>query len=230
MAKELLRVNGVTVYTDEGVRLCSDISFSLSEGEYMCIVGPGGCGKSLLTDMILGIRKPLTGEIVYENGLTRADIGCMPQSADYMGQSLVRDIVIGGCLVNMNRLFVGRREKETAMANLERLGVADLAKRRFGDLSGGQKQRVLLARAMCSAKKLLILDDPMHGLDIVAKDELFAHIVEINRDDGIAVVMIDHDALDGTVLHLSDRMLYCGPVEEYASSVAGKFYFAGRII
>ena len=154
----------------------------------------------------------------------------MPQRLDLMGTSIVRDVVLAGCLCRMNRLFVGKAEKELAMHNLERMGVASLAKRRFGELSGGQKQRVLLARALCSTKKLLILDEPMQGLDIMAKDELYAEIVKINRDDGIAVIMIDSDAIDGTVLHISDRMLYCGPVENYCESVAGKFYFAGRII
>ena len=229
MAKELLQANGLTLGYD-GIRLCSDISFTLHEGEYMCVVGPRGCGKSTLLDTIVGAEKPISGEIEYKNGLQRTEIGYMPQSLDFMGGSLVRDVVLSGCLGQMKRLFVGKADKEYAMARLARLGVDGLSKRRFGELSGGQKQRVLLARALCSAKKLLILDEPMHGLDIMAKDELYAEIVKINRDDGIAVIMIDSDALDGTVLHLSDRMLYCGPVENYCESVAGRFYFAGRII
>ena len=230
MANEILEVKDLALCTDEGVRLCSDISFTLHEGEYMCVVGAGGCGKSLMTDVILGLRKPLSGSVTYMNGLTRADIGCMPQSLDLMGNSTVMEVVLAGCLVGMKKLFIGHRERERAMSSLKRLNVDELSKRRFGELSGGQKQRVLLARALCSAKKLLILDDPMHGLDIVAKDEFYSEIIKIYRDDGIAVMMIDHDALDGTVLHLSDTMLYCGPVENYVDSVAGKFYFAGRII
>ena len=229
MAKELLTCSGVTLGRDS-IRLCSDISFTMHEGEYMCVVGARGSGKSTLVDTLLGIEKPIEGDVIYENGLRRSDIGCMPQRLDLMGSSSVRDVVIAGCLGHMKRLFVGKAEKELAMHNLERMGVDNLAKRRFGELSGGQKQRVLLARALCGTKKLLILDEPMQGLDIMAKDELFSEIVKINRDDGIAVMMIDSDALDGTVLHLSDRMLYCGPVENYCESVAGKFYFAGRII
>lgn len=210
--------------------MCEGINFSVSAGEYMCVVGPRGCGKSTLVDTLLGIVPPICGEVRYENGLVRSDIGCMPQSLDLMGSSHVRDIVVAGCLGGMKRFFVGKAEKETAMHNLERMGVADLAKRRFGELSGGQKQRVLLARALCGTRKLLILDEPMIGLDIMAKDELYEEIVKINRDSGIAVIMIDSDAIDGKVLHISDRMLYCGPVESYCESVAGKFYFAGRII
>lgn len=229
MANELLTCRNLTVGYD-GIRLCSGIDFTIRAGEYMCVVGPGGCGKSILVDTLLGIEKPFDGEVIYENGLVRADIGCMPQSLDLAGNSRVSDIVLAGCLGGMKRLFVGKAEKEKAMHNLERMGVADLAKRRFGELSGGQKQRVLLARALCGTRKLLILDDPMQGLDIMAKDELFAEIVRINQEDGIAVIMIDSQALDGTVLHISDRMLYCGPVENYCESVAGKFYFAGRII
>ena len=229
MANELLTCRNLTVGHD-GIRLCSGIDFTIRAGEYMCVVGPGGCGKSILVDTLLGIEKPFDGEVIYENGLVRADIGCMPQRLDLAGNSRVSDIVLAGCLGGMKRLFVGKTEKEKAMHNLERMGVADLAKRRFGELSGGQKQRVLLARALCGTRKLLILDDPMQGLDIMAKDELFAEIVRINQEDGIAVIMIDSQALDGTVLHISDRMLYCGPVENYCESVAGKFYFAGRII
>ena len=127
MATELLTLNDVSLCTDEGVRLCEGISFTLHEGEYMCVVGAGGCGKSILADTIIGVRKPLGGEIIYKNGLTRADIGFMPQAVEHMGHSVVRDIVLGGCLVGMKGLFVGRREKELAMTNLARLSVDHLA-------------------------------------------------------------------------------------------------------
>ena len=213
----------------ETCRLCEHIDFTLHAGEYLCVIGPDGIGKSALVSTVMGIEKPIEGEVILENGLTRADIGCMPQEAQLTGSSTVKDIVISGCLSGKRGLFVGKAEKELAMHNLERLGAADLAKRRIGELSGGQRQRVLLARALCAAKKLLILDEPMHGLDAMAKDGMFDVIAEINRE-GIAVMIVDSEALDGTVLHLSERQLFCGPVEEYIRSVPGQFYFAGRII
>lgn len=227
--EKLLECKDLAIGRD-GIRMCEGISFSVSEGEYVSIVGRSGCGKSTLIDTLLGIIPPIAGEVQYSPTLVRSHIGYMPQSLEMMGGSLVREVVIAGCLSRMKRLFIGKAEKELAMHNLERMNVADLAKRRFGELSGGQKQRVLLARALCGTEKMLILDEPITGLDIIAKDELYSEIVKINRDDGIAVIMVDSDAIDGTVVHISDRMLYCGPVEKYCDSVAGRFYFAGRVI
>lgn len=214
----------------DGVKMCEDINFTVYEGEYICVVGHSGIGKSALVNTILGISPPISGEVKYKNGLSRSRIGCMPQHQDVRGSSVVRDVVISGCLGKMNHIFVGRRERELAAKQLERLGITDLAKRKIGDLSGGQRQKVFLARALCAAEKLLILDEPMYGLDAVAKDEIFNEIMRLNREEGLAVIMIDSDALDGTVLHLSDRQLYCGDAADYCNSVPGKFYFAGRII
>ncbi len=229
MAKELLTCRNVTAGYED-CPLCREINFTLHEGEYLCVVGPSGSGKSALAAALMRVIPPIAGEIVYENRLTAADIGCMPQTLELRGASSVLDVAISGCLAGSRRLFVGRREKTLALEKLDRLGVADLAKRRFGELSGGQRQRVLLARALCGARRLLILDEPMHGLDAVAKDELFAEIISLNRDEGIAVFIIDRDALDGTVLHLSDRQLFCGSVLEYRTSVPGQLYYMGRVI
>lgn len=229
MSEELIRCTDLTVGY-ENCRLCGKINFAIHEGEYMCIVGHSGIGKSALISTLLGVEKPIDGKVEYKNGLERVDIGCMPQEPDLRGSSVVRDIVISGCIGRMKHIFVAKEEKECAMQNLERLGVADLARRRFGDLSGGQKQRVLLARALCGARRLLILDEPMRGLDAFAQDEMYEQIVKISRDDKIAVMIVDSNALDGTVLHLSLSQLFCGPVDEYCNTVPGKFYFAGRII
>lgn len=228
MSEEILTCRNLTVGY-ETVRLCHDIDFTLHSGEYMSVIGPSGIGKSALVGTILGVQKPLDGKVIYENGLERTDIGCLPQEQVIRGSVNVREIVLEGCLHHTRKWFVGKAEKELAMYNLERVGLADMAKRKFGELSGGQKQRVLLARALCSAKKLLLLDEPMHGLDAYAKDEMFAEIVKIN-ESGIAVILIDSSAVDGTVLHLSDRQLFCGDVTEYIRSVPGQFYFMGRII
>jgi len=229
MSNALLTCKNLTVGYD-GCRLCEGINFTIHEGEYVCVIGPSGIGKSALVATIMGIIKPTDGEVIYENGLTVKDIGCLPQEQFFHTEVRVLDVVMEGCLNHIKGLFVGKKAKEIALKNLTRLGVEGLAKRRFGELSGGQKQRVLLARALCGAGKLLVLDEPMHGLDAVARDELFREIIRLNYEDGIAVLIVDHEAIDGTVLHLSDRQLYCGTVESYVNTIPGQFYFSGRII
>ncbi len=229
MSSALLTCKNLTVGYD-GCRLCEGINFTIHAGEYVCVVGHSGIGKSALVATIMGIIKPAEGEVVYENGLSVRDIGCLPQEQQFRTEVKVLDVVMEGCLNHIKGLFVSRKAKEIALLNLTRLGVADLAKRQFGELSGGQRQRVLLARALCGAGKLLILDEPMHGLDAVARDELFREIIRLNQEDGIAVLIVDHEAIDGTVLHLSDRQMYCGSVESYIHTIPGQFYFSGRII
>ncbi len=226
--KPLLSCKNVTVGYDE-IRLCSGISFTVHEGEYVCVVGHSGVGKTTFAKTLLGDVKPVEGEVELY-GLTRGEIGFVPQSEEIHGSSTVRDVVLSGCIVGMHGFFISKKEKEAAREAMELLGVAEFAKKRFSELSGGQKQKVLLARAMCGNKRLLILDEPMKGLDAAAKDEVFSLIASLNRDRNCAVVIIDSDALDGTILHLSDTQLYCGPVDRYINSFPGRFYFAGRII
>lgn len=229
MVKEILDCRDMCIGYD-GCRLCSDINFTLREGEYMCVVGHSGIGKTCFAQTLLGTVPPVDGEVIYKDNLTRDEIGYVPQNDDIRGSSSVRDVVLSGCISGMKHFFITRAEKSLADGAMERLRITNLSKKRFAELSGGQKQRVLLARAMCGKRRLLILDEPMHGLDAVAKDEIFSEIAKINRDEKTAVIIIDHEAIDGTVLHLSDRQLYCGDVENYIKSVPGQFYFAGRII
>ncbi len=230
MDELLLSVRDATVGWGD-VRLCAGITFDLHAGEYLSVVGPAGCGKSALIASILGVEPLKTGEIRYEGGLTRADIGCLPQENDLRGAATVREIVLAGIVGHTRHLFVGKQEKELAADAMERMGLTALAKRRFGDLSGGQRQKALLARALCGAKRLLLLDEPMKGLDAYAKDEMYNEIARIRDEGTVAIVIVDRDAVDGTVLHLSDdTMLFCGPVEEYVESVPGRLYFAGRTI
>lgn len=225
----LLSVRDVTVGWGD-VRLCSGISFDLHAGEYLSIVGPAGCGKSALLAAILGVEPVKAGVIRYEGGMRRADIGCLPQENDLRGTATVREVVLGGVVGHTRRLWIGKAEKELAADAMERMGLTALEKRRFGDLSGGQRQKTLLARALCGAKRLLLLDEPMKGLDARAKDEMFDEIARIRDEGRVTVVIVDRDAVDGTVLHLSDEMRFCGPVEEYADSALGRLYFAGRTL
>ena len=221
------------------VEALKDVTFSVEDGEYVAIMGESGSGKTTLLNILATLDKATGGTVLLDgkdistlrdNDLAlfrRENLGFVFQEFNLLDTFSLRDniylpLVLDGKNINDIR--------ELAKPITDAIGISDILDKFPYEVSGGQKQRVLLARALCSAKKLLILDDPMHGLDIVAKDELYSEIIKIYRDDGIAVMMIDHDALDGTVLHLSDTMLYCGPVENYVDSVAGKFYFAGRII
>ena len=173
MEKEILACRSLSIGYD-GAALCSGIDFTLGEGEYMCVVGHSGMGKTCFALTLMGLVKPVAGEVEYLNSLKREEIGYVPQSDEIHGPLSVRDVVLSG-------------------------------------LS-------------------LIHNEPMHGLDAVAKDEMFDEIDKIHRIEKTAVILIDHEALDGTVLHLSDTQLYCGNVEDYIKSVPGQFYFAGRII
>ena len=229
----ILTCRGLGVGYGEGV-VCGGISLSIREGEYLSVIGPRGCGKSAFIGTLLGALPLMEGTIAFENGMSRAQIGCLPQIGEIRGSETVRDTVLSGCLGQMKRLFVGRAERTMAAEQLERFGISDLAKRRVGELSGGQRQRVFLARALCGKKRLLLLDEPLKGLDFAARDGLFAQIARVREEEGCAVVMVDHEAIDGTVLHLTggreDGVLFYGPVEEYVRSVPGQLAFSGHIL
>ena len=210
--------------------LCAGISLTVGEGDYLAVVGAGGSGKSAFLATLQGALPPMAGELIYENGLRREEIGLMAQTNELRGSATVADTVLAGCLGLTRHFFIGRTERNMAMEQMERLGIAHLAKRKIGELSGGQRQRVYLARALCGKKRLLLLDEPLKGLDAGARDDLFSEIARIREEDGCAVVMADAEAVDGTVLHLSDSVLFYGPVEDYIRSVPGQLYFAGHIM
>ncbi|MBQ2997319.1 MAG: metal ABC transporter ATP-binding protein [Oscillibacter sp.] len=180
----------------DGQSVVRGLSFTVSEGDYLCIVGENGSGKSTLMKAVLGLLPPMEGTIAYGEGLSRGQIGYLPQQTlvqkDFPAS--VWEIVLSG--------FEGRRkfrpfhtaeEKAAARKNLERLGLAGFEKRCYRDLSGGQQQRVLLARALCATEKILVLDEPVTGLDPVVTAELYELISDLNQKYGVTIVMISHD-------------------------------------
>ena len=231
MTAEILTCRDLAVGYGNG-RGCSGINFTVHDGDYICVIGQEGCGKSALMGTIMGIDKPQTGTVTFQNGLTARQIGCLPQNAVIQTSSTVWEIVMQGCLHRTKRIFVGKKEKELAQKTLERLGIASLAKRRFSELSGGGHRRVLLARALCAAQRFLILDEPAYGLDVMGRLELYRQIAAINREDNLAVMVIGTDGMtDAThILHLGDNMIFFGTREEYAASVPGQMYAVGRIL
>jgi zinc transport system ATP-binding protein len=228
---ELIKCSNISVSYDD-VDVLKNISFSVCNNDYLCIVGANGSGKSTLIKCLLGIKKADSGDIIMNDGLKPTDIGYLPQQTVMQKgfPATVEEVVISGCLNSRGyRPFYSKKEKNMAHQNMERLGIADLKKRCYRDLSGGQQQRVLLARALCSAQKLILLDEPVTGLDPIAITEMYSLIKELNQKDGISIIMVSHDIqnlLQHTkhVLHLTDDGAFYGTVDEYLTSeIANKF-------
>ena len=212
----------------------ADLNFTVNKGDYLCVVGENGSGKTTLMKTLLGLRPPLSGRIVPGDGLKTNEIGYLPQQTVVQKDfpASVREIVLSGCQGRCGlRPFYNKEEKRLAEENIAKMGIADLARRSFRDLSGGQQQRVLLARALCATRKLLLLDEPVSGLDPKVTEEMYRLIATLN-EDGITIVMISHD-IDAAlrwathILHLGNPLFF-GSKREYLQSDAGKIFGAGR--
>ncbi len=216
----------------EGRIFAENISFEVQEGEYLCVVGENGAGKSTLVKAIAGLKAPICGEIVLGDGVKSENIGYLPQQTEVQRDfpASVREIVLSGCLNKCKgRPFYGKKEKEIAEDNMKKLGILDLGKRCYRDLSGGQQQRVLLARALCAAEKMILLDEPAAGLDPVAMQEMYEIICELNRREGMTVVMVSHDISAAVkyakhILHIGNEPLFFGTAEDYAKSDVGRAF------
>ena len=211
----------------DGVTVVSNLNFSVEEGDYLCIIGENGAGKSTLIKGLLRLKRPSAGRVEMGEGLKATEIGYLPQQTQIQKDfpASVREVVMSGCLNRMGlRPFYSRVEKERARKNMEALEITDLQDQCYRDLSGGQQQRVLLARAMCAAHKLILLDEPVSGLDPVATRSLYAQIAHINEATGLTVIMVSHD-IDASlryashILHLGQEgQLFFGTQKEYLRS------------
>ena len=212
----------------EGKGVASGISFSVNQGDYLCVIGENGAGKSTLIKTILELQKPLSGKI--ERHYKKTELGYLPQQTVVQKDfpATVEEIVLSGFLGKI-WFFYGKNEKQAARKNMERFGIENFAKKSFRELSGGQKQRVLLARAMCSAQKLLVLDEPVAGLDPKITEELYEFSKGINKE-GLTIIMITHDmqAIKNAshILAIGSGQFF-GTKEEFAKTEQGK-YFLGE--
>ena len=206
------------------------LNFTVNAGDYLCIVGENGSGKTTLMKALLGLRKPAFGSIEFGDGLKKNEIGYLPQQTVVQKDfpASVREIVLSGCLGSMGRRpFYGEREKAMAEKSMARMDILDLAGRCYRDLSGGQQQRVLLSRALCATQKLLLLDEPVSGLDPKVTAEMYSLIKELNSE-GITLIMISHDIAAAVkyashILHIADSVFF-GTTSEYLSSDPGRFF------
>ncbi len=209
----------------EGHAILTGLNFSVGAGDYLCIVGENGSGKSTLMKTVLGLQKPLAGSIAFGDGLKNNEIGYLPQQNAVQKDfpATVWEIVLSGCQARAGmRPFYSKADKALARENMEKMNVTQFARRCYRELSGGQQQRVLLVRALCATTKLLVLDEPVAGLDPVVTAEMYELIDELNKKDGITVVMISHDIAAALkyadhVLHVSANVFF-GTTEEYKNS------------
>ncbi len=196
----------------EGQMVVHDLNFEINQGDYLCIVGENGSGKSTLVKSLLGLKNVDKGKIVFGDGLKQTEIGYLPQQTDVKKDfpASVYEVVLSGRLNSRGmKPFYTAEDKKQAWEKMDMLGIRDLAKQCFRDLSGGQRQRVLLARALCATKKLLLLDEPVTGLDPIVTAEFYQLISRINKESGIAVVMVSHD-IESAVEYASHIFAFAG--------------------
>ena len=211
----------------DGRTICHGLNFTVEAGDYLCIVGNNGSGKSTLMKVLLRLKTADKGAVFFGDGVCSHDMGYLPQQRE--GQrdfpASVREVVLSGCVGDPYfRCFYRADAKRTAEKNMERLGVLSLAKRSFAKLSGGQQQRVLLARALCAAERLLLLDEPTAGLDPEGTAELYETVARLNRE-GITVIMITHDPsavarYATSVLSMGEQPVFYPSAKEYLESAA----------
>lgn len=216
----------------EGKSILDNISFKADKGDYLCVLGENGAGKSTLLKTILGMNMPIDGLIEFGDGLCKQDIGYLPQQTEVQRDfpASVEEIVYSGLQSSHGlRLFYSKEEKELVRRSMERMDIVHLAKSCYRELSGGQQQRVLLARALCATKKVLVLDEPVSGLDPRVSSNLYSLISELNKE-GIAIIMISHD-LQAALKYASHILYLCnkpffGTKEEFIESKQGKIFMA----
>ena len=195
---------------------CENVNFSINSGDYLCIVGANGSGKTTIVKATLGLLPLNKGKISKSNW----KIGYLPQQSSIQRDfpASVREVVLSGCI--KKNLFYSKDDKKMADMQIEKLGLSGIAKKSYRDLSGGQQQRVLLARALCAGKDLLVLDEPVTGLDPVVTDELYSTIRELNHKEKIAVIMVSHDVNRAVqnathILHMDRKPLFFGTSADY---------------
>jgi len=227
----LLTCENVTLgYGDR--KVVENLSFTVNSGDYLYIVGENGSGKSTLIKTILKLMNPISGKITTGDGLQPNEIGYLPQQTVIQRDfpASVREIVLSGCLNRCGiRPFFNSAEKKSAYDSMEKLNITHLAKKCYRELSGGQQQRVLLARALCATGKLLLLDEPVAGLDPKITHEMYHLIQKLNADDGITVIMISHDIAAAVryadkILHIDNKPLFFGIKDDYLKTDIGIAY------
>ncbi|MBP3379786.1 MAG: ABC transporter ATP-binding protein [Ruminococcus sp.] len=232
MSEQIICKNAALGYED-GI-VTEGLNFTVNSGDYLCILGENGSGKSTLIKALLGLKPQISGEIKWCGGFSAKDIGYLPQQTPVQRDfpASVREVVLSGCLSKMGFFpFYRAAEKKLAKDTMKQLGIESLENKCYRELSGGQQQRVLLARALCAASRMLLLDEPVTGLDPHAQTELYELVAKLNKS-GISIIMVSHDIASAVkyashILHISKKQLFFGKTSDYLNSPVGKKYIEG---
>lgn len=220
----------------DGIDVVTGLDFEVNKGDYLCVVGENGSGKSTLIKALLGFKRCSSGHLHFPEGLKQDRIGYLPQQtvAQKDFPASVFEVVLTGTLGRKKLFgFYSQKDKRAALDNMAILGITELKNKCYRTLSGGQKQRVLLARALCATRELLLLDEPVTGLDPVATEEMYELLQHLNRDHGITIIMVSHDIraalkFSTHILHLRGSQLFFGKTQNYLSSEAGRIFTGGE--
>lgn len=214
----------------------NNLNFHVNKGDYLCIVGENGSGKSTLIKAMLGLKSVSSGEIIYSDSITSKNIGYLPQQTTHQKDfpASVFEVVLSGCLSEKRgKLFYPKALKEKALGNMRKLDIENLKNKSYKELSGGQQQRVLLARAICAADSLLLLDEPVAGLDPIVTADFYKLIEKLNKEYNMTVIMVSHDLLYAAenashILHMKKNGAFYGTAKEYLESDIFKSFEGGR--
>ena len=222
-----------TCFAYEGREVIHELMLEIEQGEYLCVVGENGSGKSTLIKGLLGLIAPVHGRVTYGDGLEHSAIGYLPQRTEVQNDfpASVWEVVTSGC--RGRSPFLTKAMRRQAEENMELLGITHIRNHSFMELSGGQQQRALLSRALCATRSLLLLDEPVAGLDPLVTRELYEVIGMLRRKRNLTVVMISHDIAAALtyadrILHISPGATFLGTVDEYRHSELGRAFAGGE--
>lgn len=230
----IIECKNVTLSYD-GLVAVSDLSFSVEKSDYLCIIGDNGTGKTTLMRAILGLKK-LSGGSIEFNELQRNRIGYLAQQTETQKEfpASVKEVVLSGCL-NQKTLWPFYTHSDMVKMNqaLATLNISNLKDKCYRELSGGQQQRVLLARAVCAAQSVLVLDEPTTGLDPKMTTEFFSLVKKMNQSLGMTIIMVTHDThcavkYSKHILYLRKDGFFFGSTDEFLHSPEGKSYIGGH--
>ena len=215
--------------------VCKDINFTIEQGQYICVVGENGSGKSTMLKTILGLNKAVSGKITFNEEMCKG-IGYLPQQTEIQRDfpATVMEVIMSGFLGKMGfRPFYNKAEKEKASVVAKTLEIEDLIKKSFKELSGGQQQRVLLARALCATDNILVMDEPVNALDSKSVRKFYQLIKKLNKENGLTIIMVSHN-LDSVIssashiIYLKDKMEFAGTKEEFLNSEYAEQFGVGE--